>query len=102
MEGITDLKTQLLVNDMVVPLNDFSQLYIGHILRGIASSLGCSGKKISINIDQDGLNLYSEDDNIRIGTEEFPCEIVESTVRGMLSPLRGVVWVEKVMITTKD
>lgn len=35
MEDITLLKTQLLVNDASVPLNEFTQSYIGNILKGI-------------------------------------------------------------------
>ena len=102
MAGTTDLKTQLLVNDMVIPLNDFTQLYIGNILRGIATSLGCWGKKISMDIDPQGLNLYSEDTDVQIRKKEFAREIVESTVKGMLSPLHGVVWLGKVTIITRE
>lgn len=101
LEGTIALKTQLLVNDMVIPLNDFTQQYIGNILRGIATSLGCSGKKISMNIDAEGLNLYSEYSDVQI-RKDFDRALVESTVKGMLSPLRGVVWVDKVSITTRE
>ncbi len=100
-KGTTDLKTQLLVNEMVIPLNDFAQQYIGNVLKGIAKSLGCSGGDVSFNLDRDGLNLYSEDKNIALETD-FSRDIVESTVKGMLSPIRGVIWIEKVMITTKE
>ncbi|UCE78997.1 MAG: hypothetical protein JSV13_10940 [Nitrospiraceae bacterium] len=99
-KGTTGLKTQLLVNEMVIPLNDFTQQYIGNVLKGIAQSLGCSGKDVRFNLDRDGLNFYSEDKDIEIKTE-FSRDIVESTVKGMLSPIRGIVWIEKVMITTK-
>jgi hypothetical protein len=87
---------------MVIPLNDFSELYVGSILRGIATSLGCCGKKISINIDPEGLNLYSDDLDVQVKKEEFACIIVESTIKGMLSPLKGVVWPEKITITTRE
>lgn len=100
-EGTTDLKTELLVNDMVIPLNDFTQRYIGNVLRGIALSLGCSGEKVSIDFDSNGLNLYSGDNDIQI-KKAFPSAIIISTVKGMLSPLKGVVWAEKVMITTRE
>lgn len=86
---------------MVVPLNEFAQQYIGNILRGIALSLGYSGTNISIDIDSRGLNLYSEDRDIQI-RKDFPRAIVESTVKGMVSPLKGVVWVDKVMIRTSE
>lgn len=95
------MKTQLLVNDLVIPLNDFTQLYIGNILRGIATSLGCPEERVSINIDADGLNLFAGYSGIQI-EQGFTREIVESTVKGMLSPLKGVVWIEKVIITTSE
>ena len=100
VEGTTDVKTQLLVNDMVIPLNDFAQLYIGNILRGIATSFGCFGTKISMNIDRETLNLCSEDSDVQI-RQEFIRAIVESTVKGMLSHLRGIVWFDNVTITTR-
>jgi len=100
-EGTTDLKTELLVNDMVIPLNDFTQQYIGNILRGIALSLGCAGEKVSIDFDSNGLNIYSGDNDIQI-RKAFPGAIIISTVKGMLSPLKGVVWADKVMITTRE
>ena len=100
-KGTTGLKTQLLVNEMVIPLNDFTQQYIGNVLKGIAQSLGCSGEDVHFNLDRDGLNFYSENNDIEIKTD-FSRDIVESTVKGMLSPIRGIVWIEKVMITTKE
>ena len=100
-EGHTDLKTELLVNDMVIPLNNFTQQYIGNILKGIALSLGCTGEKVSIDFDSHGLNFYSGDNDIQI-KKAFPSAIIINTVKGMLTPLKGVVWADKVMITTRE
>ena len=100
-ESTTALKTQLLVNNMVVPLDDFTQQYIGNILRGISVSFGHGGKHVSIDINSTGLNLYSEDKDLHL-ENDFSQAIVESTIKGMLSPLRGVVWVENVVITTRE
>jgi len=86
---------------MVVPLNDFTQTYIGNVLRGIAVSLGCPGAKVSLDIDSKAVVLNSENRDLQIG-KDFTRAIVESTVKGMLSPLDGVVWLEKVTITTRD
>lgn len=84
---------------MVIPLNEFTQEYIGTILKGIAFSLGYTGTNIGIDIDSRGLNFYSEDRDIRIG-KDFPLAIVEGTVKGMVSPLKGVGLVDKIMIRT--
>jgi hypothetical protein len=91
----------VLVNDMVIPLNDFTQLYIGNVLRGIATSLGCPGSSVSLDIDAGGLNLLSEGTSHPVSTE-FARSMVESTVRGMLSPLEGVVWIERITISTRE
>ncbi len=86
---------------MVIPLNDFNQMYIGNVLRGIASSLGHSGNKLSICLDRGGCVLQSEDRDVEIDNE-FCSEIVKGTVRGMLSSLQGIFWHEKVTIITDE
>ena len=101
MVNITNMKTQLLVNDIVIPLNDFTQMYIGNILRGIATSLGYSGNSFSIRLDREGCVLHSEDSDVEIDNE-FYNDIVKGTVRGMLSSLQGVFWHEKVTIITDE
>lgn len=95
------VKTQLMVNETVVQLSEFAQLYVGSILRAIASSLGSSGNKITLDLDDQGLNLYSGDDSVPIGND-FASEIIESTVKGMLSGMKGVVWFEKITIVTHE
>lgn len=101
MVNITNMKTQLLINDIIIPLSEFSQIYLGYILRAIAASLGYSGKKFSINIDDDGCILHSDDLDVAID-DEFRNEIVKGTIRGMLSSLKGIFWYEKVTITTSE
>lgn len=99
--GIIKLKTHLLVNDIVIPLDEFTQQYIGNVLRSIASTFGSSGNVINITFISDELKLYAEGEEILL-KNEFHCSIVESTVKGMISSLKGVVWFEKVSITTKE
>jgi hypothetical protein len=88
-----------MINDMVIPLDDFNQLYIGNILNGIALTLGCSGDRISIRLDREGCVMHSEEMDVDIDNE-YCNEIVKGTVRGMLSSLKGVFWHEKVTIIT--
>jgi hypothetical protein len=90
-----------MINDMAIPLNDFNQMYIGNILRGIATSLGYSGNKLSISLDRGGCFLSSEDMDVEIDNE-YCSEIVKGTIRGMLSSLKGVFWHEKVTIITDE
>lgn len=96
-----ELKTTLMVNDIVIPLNKFSQTFIGNVLRGMALSLGGSGKSVGFNIGVNELTVYSDDANIEIRNESTQILIV-STIRGMLSSIKGVVWLEKVTLTTKE
>ncbi len=72
MEDITPLKTQLLVNDASVPLNEFTQSYIGNILKGIVRALGENGRNVSIYIESDSLRIYTENGEVEL-KKEFPC-----------------------------
>lgn len=90
-----------MVNDIVIPLNDFNQAFLGNVLRGMALSLGNNNNDVGFNIDVNELTLYSDDINMKINDEPTRLMIL-STVRGMLSPIKGVVWLEKVTLTTRD
>jgi hypothetical protein len=90
-----------MVNDIVIPLSDFTQTFLGNVLRGMALSLGSGGKGVGFNIDVNELTLYSDDTNIQIKDESTRLMIV-STVRGMLSSIKGVVWMERVTLTTRE
>lgn len=95
------MKTTLMVNDIVIPLSDFTQAYLGNVLRGMALSLGSRGNDVGFNIDVNELTMYSDDTNIEIKDESTRLMIV-STVRGMLSSIKGVVWLGKVTLTTRE
>lgn len=101
MEGITELKTTLMVNDIVVPLNDFTQAFLGNVLKGMALSFGSGSNDVGINIISNVPTLYSDDRNIEINDESTRLMMV-STVRGMLSSIKGVVWLEKITLTTRE
>jgi len=101
MEGITEMKTTLMVNDIVIPLNDFTQAFLGNVLRGMALSLGSRSNDVGFDIDVNEMTLYSDDSNLEIKEESKRLMIV-STVRGMLSSIKGVVWLERVTLTTRE
>ena len=50
-EVTTELKTELIINNRNIPLNDFTQRYIGNILKSIAMSLGGESAKVVVNIE---------------------------------------------------
>ncbi|RMG02610.1 MAG: hypothetical protein D6726_07225 [Nitrospirae bacterium] len=94
------MKTTLFVNDMVIPLNDFTQQYIGKILVGIAESLGYTGQRINLYIEPSDLNLFTDDTQVPI-RKEFVRLLIESTIKGVLSPLKGIFWLQRITITTE-
>ncbi len=93
------MRTSLLVNEAVIPLNPFLQRYLGNILRAMVHSLDCPGKKIHLQIDREGIKLFSDDFEVPI-KKEFTKLLIESTVKGALSPLKGIFWFERINIVT--
>lgn len=99
--GTTILKTNLLVNDCVVPLNEFTQNYIGNVLKGVALSLGYDSRDIKVHIDKEEFHIYTENGEIPI-IKDFARSLIEGTIKGILSPLKGVFWLQRITIASKD
>lgn len=99
MEVITPLKTSLMVNNKLVPLNDFMQDYIANILCAIVKSFGISCNNVTICADADEFYIYTENGEIDISKRDFARQLIESTVKGILSPLKGIFWFQKITIT---
>jgi len=95
------LKTHLLVNDMIIPLNDFTQQYIGNVMIGIVASLGSNSKKIKFSLNKDELKIFAGDQEVPV-KKEFVHEIVTSTLKGMVSPLKGIGLFENISITISE
>lgn len=98
---IIQLKTNLIVNDYVVPLNEFTQNYIGNVLRGVVLSLGYDSKDVIVNIDGSELNITTDKGDIPL-LKGFTRLLIESTIKGILSPLKGVIWLQKITISCKE
>lgn len=98
-EDVRQMKTVLLVNDYIVPLNEFIQNYIGNVLRGIVLSLGYDSKDITVHVDHEGLRILTENGEIPI-VKDFAKSLIESTIKGVLSPLNGVFWLERITIAS--
>lgn len=95
------MKTSLLVNDSIVPLNEFIQNYMGNVLRGIVLSLGYDSRDITVYIDEAELRIYTEKGEIPL-LKDFTRLLVESTIKGVLSPLKGIFWLQRITIVSKD
>lgn len=100
-EVTIQLKTNLIVNDYAIPLNDFTQNYIGNILRGIVLSLGYNSKNVTINIGDSELNISTDNGKLHI-IKDFVRLLIESTIKGVLSPLKGVIWSKKIIISCEE
>lgn len=98
-EDTTPLKTSLMVNNHVIPLNDFMQGYIANILCAIANSFGISPNSVTVCVDSEDFHIYTEKGEIDISKRDFVKQLIESTVKGMLSPLKGIFWLQKITIT---
>ncbi len=98
-EDITKLRTCLVVNDHVIPLNEFTQLYIRNVLRAITASLGYESKKVHLYIESGDIKLFADDRLVPI-RKEFVKLLIESTIKGVLSPLKGIFWLERISIVT--
>jgi len=99
--AITQLKTDVIVNDTIVPLNAFTQNYIGNVLRSIVASLGHSSRDVAVHIDGSELCIYTEKGELPL-LKDFARKLVESTVKGLVSPLKGVFWLQSLTVATKD
>ncbi|HAK88940.1 MAG: hypothetical protein A2077_04190 [Nitrospirae bacterium GWC2_46_6] len=95
------MKTCILVNsNIVVPLNDFTQSYIANVLCAIANSLGIESKYITVCMERNELRIHTEDGEVET-VKKFAKEWIESTIKGMLSPLKGVLCIREVVITSR-
>lgn len=95
------LKTNIIVNGNEVFLNEFTQNYIGNVLSGIVLSFGYTSDVITAQVDEAGLKLYTEKGEIPL-IKEFSKSFVESTIKGMLSPLKGIFWLQNIIITVSS
>jgi len=84
-----------------VPLNEFTQSYIGNVLRGIVLSLGYDSRDITIHIDEAELRIYTEKGEVPL-LKDFTRLLIESTIKGILSPLKGVFWLQRITIASKN
>ncbi|GAB4413253.1 MAG: hypothetical protein OHK0032_09340 [Thermodesulfovibrionales bacterium] len=91
------MKTSLMVNNNIVPLNDFTQNYIAGVLCAIAHTLGDDSKKVTMRIEPEEIHIYTENGELDI-KKDFAKGLIESTVKGILSPLKGVFWSQNITI----
>ena len=96
-----ELNTRLFVRGNPVPLNDFTQRYIGNVINGIVSALGAEGNEYRVFIDGGRLEIFVDGIEIPL-RKEFPRLIIRGTIKAMLSPLKGIAFFEDIMIVVKN
>lgn len=89
-----------MVNDYVVPLNKFTQTYIGNVLRGICLSLGTDCREITLFIDGDNMKIHTDNGDVPV-IRNFARDIITSTIKGVLSPLKGIFWLQRISINSR-
>lgn len=94
------METKLRINNRDVPLDDFTQTYVGHVAQAVMRSLGHESHDITVHIDDAGLRIYKEKGEVPV-TRDLAESLIESTIKGALSPLRGVTRIKRVMISTR-
>lgn len=95
------MRASLLVNNTIIPLNDFVQDYVANILFAIAKSFGNTPSNVIININPDGIRIFTDSEEMSF-KGDFAKQMIENTIKGMLSPLKGVFWQQNITITAKE
>ena len=94
------MKTSLVVNNNIVPLNDFTQNYIASVLCAIAHTFGDDSTNVTMHIEPEEIHIYTENGELDI-KKDFAKGLIESTVKGILSPLKGVFWSQNITIISE-
>lgn len=100
MADITQLKTSVFVADSDIPLNRFTHVYVGNEVRGIVRALGQDAKDITININGADIKIFTEEGEVSLH-KDFARKIVEGSLKGILSPLKGIDWNKQITIKCK-
>lgn len=94
------MKTSLSVNNNIIPLNEFTQNYIANVLCGVVRSFGIDPDTIMVCVDAEGFRVYTDKGAIDVSKKDFARQLIESTIKGTLSPLKGIFWMQNIVITS--
>ena len=95
------MNTLLTINDTAIPLNNFTQEYMGNIVRGIVTSLGVNGSNIQLLINREVLLIMADCEDVTI-REEAAHYMIKSTVKEMLSSFKDIPSVETISMTVTE
>ena len=83
-------KIELEVNGSPIHLDYFVQSFVDHTTRGVVESLEGTGPFKKLNLTVDGETVKLGLDGKAISTNKFASKIIQSTLAGMVAPLKGV------------
>lgn len=69
-------------------------------MRAIINSLGEDGIEFGIYIEGEDLKVYTEKGDVPLEMD-FTKAIVTATIKGVLSPLKGIFWLQRISINSK-
>lgn len=96
------MNTRLIINDTVVQLNELTQVYMGNVVRGIASSIGVNaGSEINLFINNEKLYMSADCEDVIID-EYFMQYLIKCTIKGMVSSFEDIPWFETISMTIKE
>ncbi len=56
---------------------------------------------VTICIKDDEIHIYTESGEVDI-KKDFTRQLIKNTIKGMLSPLKGVLWLKEISITSTE
>lgn len=71
------------------------------MLAGMANSFGMSSSKVTVSMDAERFSILTDNGDIDISKKDFARQLIESTIKGMLSPLKGVFWLQNITIMSE-
>ncbi|MDO8747306.1 MAG: hypothetical protein Q7J70_06570 [Thermodesulfovibrionales bacterium] len=91
------MKTSLVVNNNSLPFKDLTQNYIASVLCAIAHSLGDDSRNVTTRSEPEDFHAYTDSGELNI-KKGFTMMLIESTIKDLLSPLKGVFWSQNIAI----
>ena len=92
------MKVEIINNDNVIFLNAFSQRDVANILMALIKSFGDDSSAITIHINADELSIYTKKGKLSM-EKDFAKQLIHSTIKGVLSPFKGLFWQQQMRIT---
>ena len=95
---MTSRKVSLSVNDVPIPIEDFIQEFVEHVITGMLTVLKETGEMHDIHISIDGDIIELTVNNNAVPVNPFVNTFITNTIVGMVSSLKGVGQIDRLEI----